>query len=551
MLARNMNEHATNIVEPKRILSLFLMLLCVFAHAAARAETIYQLSIDGPESDRDFNYSGLTLDSGAGDTSDFFSWTAPADGELVFKTLFSHSDGDIDIHLLNAEGSRLESAATSSDNETINTTVTADTTYILEVRLFGSTAAGYTPDPLEPNDDNTSATVVDGDVDNDGISNANESTMGTDAARFDSDGDGVSDGVEIGLTIPQGSDTNLYIFIADADPTTTTDPLNENADGNGLLDGAEDSNGNGRVDASESDPLDPNDPPPAESSPPAEPEAVSATAGNAEATVSWTAPSDNGGSPITGYTVTSAPDGQICTTSETTCTVTGLSNGIEYTFTVVATNANGTGPASTPSNSVTPDADSDDDGTSDSFDAFPFDPVEDADSDGDGIGDNGDAGGTGVGVRIIDAPQACSFAMAVQAGDTQFADTAPGDAFPTQQTFVINSCGESVTIEALFGESLPSRSRAYKVSASGEWMEIPGAVIDGDRITYTVTDNGPLDDDDVLGQITDPVTVVVPTAQGGAPKAIPTMNLLGLAGLVIALGLLGSSYARRRPFRRV
>ena len=177
--------------------------------------------------------------------------------------------------------------------------------------------------------------------------------------------------------------------------------------------------------------------------------------------------------------------------------------------------------------------------------------MEDTDSDGDGIGNNGDAGGTGIGVRIIDAPQACRFAGAVQAGETQFADTAPGDAYPIQLTFTLNSCSESVTIEALFGESLPSRSRAYKVSASGEWVEIPGAVIDGARITYTVTDNGPLDDDAVLGQITDPVTVVVPTPEGGAPKAIPIMNLWGLAGLVIALGLLGSAYARRRPLRRV
>jgi uncharacterized protein (TIGR02145 family) len=79
-----------------------------------------------------------------------------------------------------------------------------------------------------------------------------------------------------------------------------------------------------------------------------------ATAGNAQATVTFTAPSSNGGSNITGYTVTSSPGGFIATGSASPITVTGLTNGTAYTFTITATNANGTGPASSASNSVTP-----------------------------------------------------------------------------------------------------------------------------------------------------------------------------------------------------
>jgi hypothetical protein len=87
---------------------------------------------------------------------------------------------------------------------------------------------------------------------------------------------------------------------------------------------------------------------------PGAPTIGTATAGNAQATVTFTAPVSNGGSPITGYTVTSSPGGITRTGSASPITVTGLTNGTTYTFTVTATNANGTGPASAPSNSVIP-----------------------------------------------------------------------------------------------------------------------------------------------------------------------------------------------------
>jgi hypothetical protein len=89
---------------------------------------------------------------------------------------------------------------------------------------------------------------------------------------------------------------------------------------------------------------------------PSAPTNVSAVAGNGEATINWTAPSD-GGSPITSYTVTSSPGGLTTTTANgttTIATIQGLSNGTAYTFTVKATNVTGDSAASAPTTPVTP-----------------------------------------------------------------------------------------------------------------------------------------------------------------------------------------------------
>lgn len=82
------------------------------------------------------------------------------------------------------------------------------------------------------------------------------------------------------------------------------------------------------------------------------PTAVTGAAGDGEVTVSWTAPTNDGGSAITSYTATSDPGSFTCTTATTSCDVTGLTNGDAYTFTVTATNAVGTSAASGASDPV-------------------------------------------------------------------------------------------------------------------------------------------------------------------------------------------------------
>jgi hypothetical protein len=79
--------------------------------------------------------------------------------------------------------------------------------------------------------------------------------------------------------------------------------------------------------------------------PPSLPASLSASqVAQNRATVSWTAPTSNGGSPVTGYTATARPGGATCTTIELSCEITGLSSGVTYSYSVLATNSIGSSP---------------------------------------------------------------------------------------------------------------------------------------------------------------------------------------------------------------
>ncbi|HEY0038682.1 MAG TPA: fibronectin type III domain-containing protein, partial [Longimicrobium sp.] len=74
--------------------------------------------------------------------------------------------------------------------------------------------------------------------------------------------------------------------------------------------------------------------------------------------MSWTAPYSDGGRTLQSYRVTASPGGATVSVAAptTSATVAGLANGTAYTFSVVAINSAGAGPASASSAPVTPQA---------------------------------------------------------------------------------------------------------------------------------------------------------------------------------------------------
>lgn len=123
------------------------------------------------------------------------------------------------------------------------------------------------PDDLEistgtdPSDDDTDDDgLLDGpgsgeDVNANGIVDPGE----TDPRNTDTDEDNIQDGTEGGLMEPEGNNTDMNVFIPDADSTTTTNPTDADSDEDGIIDGNEDKDANGAIEPSlgESDPNNP------------------------------------------------------------------------------------------------------------------------------------------------------------------------------------------------------------------------------------------------------------------------------------------------------
>jgi len=82
---------------------------------------------------------------------------------------------------------------------------------------------------------------------------------------------------------------------------------------------------------------------------PTAPQSVTATAGDAQVSLKWAAPSSDGGGGITSYTITASPAIPTVTVSGAvrSAVITGLTNDTTYVFSIVAHNSAGASPAAT------------------------------------------------------------------------------------------------------------------------------------------------------------------------------------------------------------
>ena len=89
---------------------------------------------------------------------------------------------------------------------------------------------------------------------------------------------------------------------------------------------------------------------------PGAPNSVAASADDTQINVTWAAPTNTGGSDITGYVATATPGGLTCTapSTATSCSIKGLTNGTKYTIKVTAINVAGYGPDAIVSGTVVP-----------------------------------------------------------------------------------------------------------------------------------------------------------------------------------------------------
>jgi len=217
------------------------------------------LDDDGSRADMGAFTSGVDSDSdGLSDINEVTFGTDPFDQDTDDDGL---SDGE-EVYIFFTDPLMVD---TDSDGMQDGTEVGNDTWWLGEPwnGIGGTDTSINIPDA----DPSTTTDPLDDDTDNDGLMDGQEDAnqdgeflgIELDPNNFDGDNDGLGDGLELGLAAPNGNDTDMTVFVADADPSTTTRATLRDTDGGGIDDGIEDANRNGRIDAGEIDPRDASD----------------------------------------------------------------------------------------------------------------------------------------------------------------------------------------------------------------------------------------------------------------------------------------------------
>jgi hypothetical protein len=102
--------------------------------------------------------------------------------------------------------------------------------------------------------------------------------------------------------------------------------------------------------------------------------------------------------------------------------------------------------------------------------------------------------------------------------------------------FTTNDCGagSALNFTITYPQNLPTGTRYYKygpefgASQSPHWYVLPGAVVSGNQISFTITDNGAGDSNPAAGFITDPGGPGVPAATTVAEPIVPEVPVVPL-----------------------
>jgi hypothetical protein len=118
-------------------------------------------------------------------------------------------------------------------------------------------------------------------------------------------------------------------------------------------------------------------------------------------------------------------------------------------------------------------------------------------------------------------------------------------AFANAVGFSVIDCGrdpntdypERMRITIDMGGPIPADAQLYKIADSGAWSVIAAADIEGQTVTYTLSDDGELDQDQTPGILRDPVALAYPAGKlPVVPVPLPLWLLAALMGLVGWLG---------------
>ena len=215
------------------------------------------------------------------------------------------------------------------------------------------------------------------------------------------------------------------------------------------------------------------------------------------------------------------------TISNSGVTVTGLTSGQSATVTVNTSRTGyNSGSAQVSGSAI---ADSDGDGVNDDSDAFPFADTEET------------SGAVRLATTPPNANSSCSLdSLSIDTVATESAGVAVNGS-GVGVSFSLSGCDtgslETLTISIDLGTAPAEGSVTIKIDSEGNWSPIDGATIEGSVVTYTITDNGPLDEDPDPGTLSDPVTVAVPYSEPALP--VPTLPALLLGLLSLLMGLFG------------